>query len=130
MNVDLRWAVDSPPIGIWTTVLGTADVLENDALCLLPDGTGSLRSWSVVHGEETLPLMWKHVQPGTLSISVIYDLDEEQAWQTVEYCSTVVQIDAGGAHVQVLRNIDDKQFWTLVGPIKFVSPVPAPQVSP
>src|SRR5262252_2966115 len=57
---DLRWAVDGPPIGVWTTVLGTADILMRDTLWLLSDGAGYLHSQSALHGTESFPVMWKH----------------------------------------------------------------------
>jgi hypothetical protein len=44
---ELRWAVDGPPIGVWTTVQGTAEVLMQDTLCLLSDGPGYLQRRSV-----------------------------------------------------------------------------------
>ena len=128
MNDDLRWAVDGPPIGIWTTVQGTFDVIMQDTLWLLSDGTGYLQSRSALRGTERFPVKWKQVQPGTLLMAILYpgdDLNADTEWETVLYCNAVTRIDAGGAHVPVLRNIDDNRFWNLVGPIGFASPVPS-----
>jgi len=125
MRDDLRWAVDGPPIGVWTTVNGTADILMQDTLSLLSDGTGFLQRQSVMFGTERFPVKWKHVQPGTLLMSIFFpddDPDDEPFWQTVRYCNTAVEIDVAGAHVPVLSNLDDEQFWDLAGPIGFVSP--------
>jgi hypothetical protein len=128
MKDDLRWAVDRPPIGVWTTVLGTGDVVMQDTLCLLSDSTGYLRSWSVLRGTERLAVRWKHVQPGTLLMAMLFPEDDpgdEPLWETVLYCNAVVQIDTGGAHVPVLRNVSGRDFWNLAGPIGFVSPAPS-----
>jgi hypothetical protein len=126
MKDELRWAVVGPPIGTWRTVQGTADILMQDTLCLLSDGTGYLQSQSVLRSVERFSLMWKQVQTGTLSMTILYpedDPDEEPLWETFLYCTAVIQIDAGGAAVSVLRNVDNEQFWILCGPIGFVSPV-------
>jgi hypothetical protein len=128
MTKDLRWAVDGPPLGIWSTVTGTADMLMQDTLGLLPDGTGFLESCSVLRGVERFPVMWTHVTPGLLSLAVLYPEDdpgEEPLWQNVRYGSAVVRIDAGGAEVTVLRNIDGATFGSLCGPIGFVRPAPS-----
>jgi hypothetical protein len=125
MTKDLRWAVDGPPLGIWATVSGTADLLMQEALGLLPDGSGFLENRSVLRGVERVPVVWTHVAPGLLSLAVLYpedSPDEEPLWQSVRYGCAVVRIDAGGAEVAVLRNIDDATFWNLSGPIGFVGP--------
>jgi hypothetical protein len=128
MTKDLHWAVDGPPLGIWATVAGTADLLMQETLALLPDGTGFLESCSVLRGAERLRVMWTHVAPGLLSLAVLYPEDDpgdEPLCESVRYCCAVVRIDAGGAEVAVLRNVDDAAFWTLSGPIGFLGPGPS-----
>jgi hypothetical protein len=128
MSADLHWAVDGPPLGIWATVTGTADLVMQETLGLLPDGTGFLETRSALRGVERFPLMWKYVEPGKLAFSVLYPEDDpadEPLWQDVRYACATVRIDAGGAEVAVLRNADDAQFWNLSGPIGFVGPVPS-----
>jgi hypothetical protein len=129
MIKDLHWAVDGPPLGIWATVTGTADVVMQETLELLPGGTGFLESRSVLRGVERLSVMWTYVAPGLLSLAVLYPEDhpdDEPLWQSVRYGCAVMRIDAGGAEVAVLRNVDDAAFWNLSGPIGFLGPGPSP----
>jgi hypothetical protein len=95
-----------------------------DTLCLLPNGTGHLQSESVIRGSETFPVMWKHIKSGTLLISVLWPEDDpgvEPEWETVCYSSARVMIDMGGILVNVLRNIENQEFWMLTGPIQYIS---------
>jgi hypothetical protein len=120
--------VDEPPVGIWSTTLGTADALMQDVLCLQPDGTGYLRSESAMHGIEEFPIMWKHVQAGRLQITTLMPGDDPQAeplWETIHYCWDEIENDTG-ERVHVLRNTADDHFWTLPGPVRFVSAVSNP----
>lgn len=123
---DLKWAVDGPPIGVWTTSLGTADVLMSDVLTLLPNGTGFLESRSALHGVERFPVMWKHRQPGRLELARLLPEDDPMAepeWEPVHYGLAEINDDFG-RRCQVLRNMAGEVFWVLAGPVKFqaVSP--------
>ena len=129
MIKDLHWAVDGPPLGIWATVTGTADVVMHETLELLPGGTGFLESRSVLRGVERLSVMWTHVAPGAAVARGAVSRrpsDDEPLWQSVRYGCAVMRIDAGGAEVAVLRNVDDAAFWNLSGPIGFLGPGPSP----
>ena len=123
---DLKWAIEGPPIGAWMTSNGTFDNMMQDRLSLRPDGTGSLYSRSVLRGEETIPIIWEHVEAGVMRIDMLFpddDPDREVDWETVRYRAAMVTNDVGG-DVPVLKNLDDLVFWTLVGPIELVSRTP------
>lgn len=120
---DLSWAVNGPPLGVWTTALGTAEVLIRDVLTLLPNGTGFLESRSALRGVERFPVMWKHLQPGKLELARLLPEDDPMAepeWEPVHYCLANVEDDFG-RRSQVLRNIANDVFWVLAGPVKFLS---------
>jgi hypothetical protein len=120
---DLAWAVEGPPIGIWATAGGTADMLMHDRLSLRPDGTGHLRSTSVMRGEETYPVMWWHEGPGVLKITMLLPGDDPNAppeWETVRYAAALASNDLTTA-APVLKNTDDDVFWTLTGPVALAS---------
>jgi hypothetical protein len=126
---DLGWAVEGPPVGIWSTELGTAGVLMSDTLCLRHDGTGYLSSASVLRGEETYPLRWRHEGPGVLRIAVrlpgddpLIDDPHATEWETVRYAAAVAVTDVGSR--PVLRNVDDDSFWSLAGPVALISTTP------
>src|SRR5262245_51340211 len=53
---DLSWAVDGPPVGVWSAAYGTAVIVMGEVLVLRADGTGVLHSSSVMHGREDLHL--------------------------------------------------------------------------
>lgn len=137
MKRDLRWAVDGPPIGLWQTVCGTADMLMQDTLWLLPGGKGHLQTRSVLRGVEHFPVLWRHVEPGALLMRMIFpdgyldeeedypddDPDAEPEWDRVEYCADTVKIDVAGVTVHVLHTVGYKEFWGMTGPIGFISPI-------
>ncbi len=128
MVKDLNWAVDGPPAGIWSTTLGTADALMQDVLCLMPNGTGYLRSQSAMHGVEEVAIMWKHIHAGRLRIATLLPDDEpgdEPLWETIHYDWAEIENDTG-ERVAVLRNTSDDCFWTLPGPVRFISAVSTP----
>jgi len=116
---DLGWAVDGPPTGLWVTATGTADALMRDTLSLHPDGSGYLSSSSVLRGEETFPLSWRHERPGVLMIATTWPDDEPSdapEWETVRYVAACASNDVTSS-TPVLRNADDNVFWSLCGPI-------------
>ena len=117
--MDLSWAVDTPPIGIWATACGTFGVMMSDTLCFSADGTGYLLSRSVMRGEERLEFRWKHAGPGHLEIAVVHP-EEELDWEPVHYCRAVVTNDTGSE--EVLRNVSGEDFWYLLGPVTYVGP--------
>jgi hypothetical protein len=127
---DLAWAVDGPPVGVWTTSLGTADAVLQDVLCLLPNGTGFLQTRSALRGIERFPVMWKHPQAGALELAMLLpgdDPNEEPEWEPVRYASAEVEDDTGG-RLLVLRNTATDGFWSLAGPVKFLS-APPPSIA-
>lgn len=119
---DLSWAVHGPPIGVWTTALGTADVLLRDVLTLLPNGIGWLESRSALRGIERFPVQWKHVQPGMLELARLLPEDDPRAepeWEPVLYGVADIENDVGGK-CQILRNTHNDVFWVLAGPVKLL----------
>lgn len=123
---DLDWAIEGPPIGVWVTSSGTFSNMMKDRLSLRPDGTGYLRSHSVLRGEETFPVIWQHVEPGVIKIDMFFPDDDpkrEAEWETVRYAAAMKANDIG-RDVPVLKNVDDDTFWSLVDPIELVSRTP------
>jgi hypothetical protein len=121
----LDWAVSGPPIGVWVTAAGTADALMRDTLCLRADGTGDLRSQSALHGEETLPVLWRHKGPGLLMVAMRFpgeDASEPPEWEVVRYAAATLTTDT--ATQPVLKNTGDDVFWTLAGPVALLSRTP------
>ena len=57
-------AIAGPPIGRWSTQLGSADCLMKDRLVLRADGTGSLDEHSVIRGPAHCELLWRWSRPG------------------------------------------------------------------
>lgn len=126
MTQDLDWAVDGPPIGTWTTSNGTFDAMMQDTLTLAADGTGWVKTSSMMRGEELLPVMWKQPEPGVLKLAMLFpDDDPEEAphFETVRYSAVTVAHDVGNERV-VLRNDDDDVFWSLAGPVVLASRTP------
>jgi hypothetical protein len=123
----LLWAVDGPPVGVWQTFLGTADALMQDTLWLAPDGTGYLKHYSTMSGEEILPVMWQQPRKGILTMTMLLpgeDPNSEPEWDTFKYRCLVIRADSGGEEVPVLCNETGDQFWDLVGPISYIAPNP------
>lgn len=120
---DLSWAVEGPPLGLWVTNKGTADQLMRDSLYMAPNGTGFVRTQSLLRGEETLPIMWRHRGPGLLSIAQLLPEDDPEAdpeWEKVRYTDAATSNDVAD-NIRVLKNIDNDTFWTLTGPVSFLS---------
>jgi hypothetical protein len=122
----ILWAVDGPPVGIWGTSMGTGDILMRDVLCLRPDGTGYVINMSVLRGNETLPVLWRHEAPGQLELATLLPDDDPEdpdlLWQHIDYCAAIVATDVG--NIETLKNIDNDVFGMLVGPIALLSRVP------
>ena len=116
------WAVDGPPLGVWRTELGSASALMGDVLTLVPDGTGSLASRSALHGEERVPIVWRHRGPGHLEL-VAFLPDEtpermdDDMWEPVRYVAAWLESDTG-TRSPILRSVDRESFWTLSGPVQ------------
>lgn len=126
MTEELRWAVEGPPIGTWTTSRGTFDAMMQDELTLAADGTGWLRTRSVMRGSQLLPVMWQHPGPGVLKLAMLFPEDDPKAppfFETVRYTAVTVQQDVGRPRV-VLQNTDDDVFWNLAGPLALSARVP------
>lgn len=120
---DLVWAVDGPPVGVWTTSSGTFNVVMKDRLDIRADGTGFLHKNSALMGQQTIPVMWQQVAPGVIKFAMLLpddDPNEEPCWETVRYGATMKANDIG-RDVPVLQNIDDETFWNLVAPIELIS---------
>lgn len=126
MAASLDWAVTGPPIGTWTTVVGTFDTVMQDTLTLAGDGTGWLLTRSPLRGAELFPVMWRHPGPGRLDIATLEpddDPTEAPLYEAVHYAAREVESDVGLAR-PVLCNQDGDTFWTLVGPLELTDPTP------
>jgi hypothetical protein len=106
--------------------MGTGNSLMQDTLCLRPDGTGYVKNASVLRGEETLPVLWRHETPGQLNLATLLPdedpEDPELLWEHIRYCAAVIATDVGP--IEALKNIENDVFGLLVGPITLLSRVP------
>lgn len=121
------WAVTGPPIGIWTSAVGSFSVMMEDTLTISADGMGSLHTHSVFRGDETIVLVWRHLSPGVMRIVPLYDglLPSditEDMWEPIRYISDWHTSDVGGRQ-PVLKNKHRDGFWTLTGAMRLVESV-------
>ena len=121
------WAVTGPPIGIWTSAVGSFSVMMEDTLTISADGMGSLHTHSVFRGDETIDLVWRHLSPGVMQIVTLDDgllpsAITEDMWDQVKYIADWHTSDVGGRQ-PVLKNKHYDDFWTLTGAMRLVESV-------
>ncbi|WP_157253556.1 hypothetical protein [Nonomuraea typhae] len=109
----MEWALTHGPVGTWRSALGTAGVLLGDEVHFGADGSGELRSSSVVFGEERLPFRWRMV--GYAAVHIGFD-DEERV---VRMEFRRLQTDAGAVTVLAEPGVD--AFWPADDPLELLS---------
>lgn len=129
-----QWAVDGPPLGTWRTFQGTFSNVMGAELTFGADGSGTVRRWSGMLGEDETPMLWRHLGSGELWVCLVFDdedpadLDPDEAGERFRYEAQHQATDAGTS--PVLMNHESEPdgwipaggFWTLDGPVYFVDP--------
>jgi hypothetical protein len=117
------------PRGQWRTLPGSHTQLFDEAINFHGDGTGELRTNSVMHGPEALRFSWRVVAYGVLECKPIYDELETGAdgepvaadWFRLTFVIERQSTDAGSYWVLKERNTPG--FWELTAPLVPVAPV-------
>jgi hypothetical protein len=132
MNLsDEHWRhhiLNSGPLGAWRTLPGSHTQLFDEAIQFRPDGSGELRTSSVLRGDEVLRFSWRVVSYGVIECQPIYDVpltgedgEPEQAdWFRLPLVIEPHSTDAG-TH-WVLKERDRQGFWELTAPLVPVEP--------
>ncbi len=120
--------ISNGPIGHWRAVPSTFLTLMDSAVHFNSDGSGSLRSNSVMNGEMTLNFRWRIASYGVLQCLSMFDADnvdsrkqsaedsqDEGDWQNVPMLIEPFTTDTGT--YWVLRENGRQGFWHSVSPL-------------
>ena len=108
------------PKGSWRSVPGTHTNLFNDTIHFANDGTGEIRTGSLMRGEESQRFLWRMAAAGELEVQTIDDatpLDREEpdSWMTLKFSIEQLATDTGP--YWVLKERDTDGFWDLMFPL-------------
>ncbi|MFI6290826.1 hypothetical protein ACIBEJ_04535 [Nonomuraea sp. NPDC050790] len=64
------------PVGLWRSATGTAAAVFGEEMLFAGDGTGELRGYSALFGEEREPFTWRMVARARIGITMAGDQEE------------------------------------------------------
>ena|SRR6476469_9109047 len=108
------------PIGQWSSLQGSFEVMMGEVWQFNYDYTGKIRYYSVLQGEEEILFEWKEKSERTILIKTIDSEDTSDAdeWETVEYDFKLVQHDKGTEIGMV--QVGSEHFWLCLDPLRFI----------
>jgi hypothetical protein len=111
------------PVGPWCTLPGTHTQLFDEAIHFHEDGTGELRTASVMHGARALRFAWRVVGYGVLECQPTYDAPEigadgePEALDRFRLPFVIEQQNTDTGSHWVLREDNAQGFWEMTAPL-------------
>jgi len=88
--------------------------MMGSVLTIKKDGTGSVRDYSALRGEESWDIVWSHMGPGNLQIFQFWEGENsditDERWDNVHYEAAWIESDVSD-RVPILKYREHDSFW-------------------